>query len=918
MIIAGALLALGAAPLSADTICQKYQGGKAAGCRGDDQCRHLNAYPFWECVPRSGLGAYAAVAVGEGAAAQNDLGLRVSKVSGFAPLFYAAEGVTDTDAKSLRLKIDYYTRAIQAWQSSDGVKLKAAAYANRGFAYGMLKVYDKAENDFKVATQNDQYNPLPYNYLGHLYYTKGELLRAAEKFEFAFKLGLDDQFPGKTSSEAHRLHDAALRILEAQRLAEAKAKADKERLEREKLERERILAEAEMLAKAQNQLKNQAAQQGNRVQQPFQPTPAPTRPSVTDTGDIRPPEEAQPKTPSSDWARYCIIGLFLTTAVFLFVTYLVLKSDQNRIRQELGPLAKELGVDVKWMYFGFFIPPDTELHGKLMVTLVMYSVVAALGIGIVMFTFPIQTALKILSGPLISGVIMCLSVFGSYSLKTGVEGRSAPLASQTTWTPAAAPADYKPTYTEGTVLPDVPIPPEVTGRSLRSSASRARQIKMLIDSGSYKEALELFSKKSPLKITDADKDQLFEIYVRLGDFDRAGNLFDSLKGGALLAENLDRYEAFAAYCLNKNGKDLARRICRGLFETMKVSTGHLPAGAPTFYKLATFCEGAGDVELARDIFKHMADSGWEKFKDAGARHEELKTKLVVSVAPPQASVPAVQASGAGGGGDGVIGQVLNNQYELKGELGEGGMAKVYEGLDRKTRKKVAVKKMHPWLKKFPEEHKRFVQEAKIVSRLTHPNIVGVQAIVEQAGEIYLVFDYVDGKTLADVLKEKGLMQFQEIKKIFKGICEAVRYAHKASVIHRDLKPSNIMITKEGQALVMDFGLASELRESLTRVTHQTTSGTPAYMAPEQYVGIVKRESDIYAMGVCLYEMLTGKLPFTTGDIMQLKNDRNFRPASAELPWLPAGVDDIISRALAPEPSQRYADPMDIFDALDAL
>ncbi|OGS51929.1 MAG: hypothetical protein A3J79_12180 [Elusimicrobia bacterium RIFOXYB2_FULL_62_6] len=309
----------------------------------------------------------------------------------------------------------------------------------------------------------------------------------------------------------------------------------------------------------------------------------------------------------------------------------------------------------------------------------------------------------------------------------------------------------------------------------------------------------------------------------------------------------------------------------------------------------------------------MMDSGYDKFKDTAARYAELKNKLFIAVAAPAPSVPAAAAAVGG-----PIGQVLNNQYELKGELGEGGMAKVYEGLDRKTRKKVAVKKMHPWLKKFPEEHKRFVQEAKIVSRLTHPNIVGVQAIVEQEGEIYLIFDYVDGKTLADVLKEKGLMQFQECKNIFKGICDAVYYAHKANVIHRDLKPSNIMVTKENQALVMDFGLASELRESLTRVTHQTTSGTPAYMAPEQYVGIVKRESDIYAMGVCLYEMLTGKLPFMTGDIMQLKNDRSFRAASSELPWLPAGIDDIISRALAPEPSQRFADTKDFYDAIDKL
>ncbi|MBU2575379.1 MAG: protein kinase [Elusimicrobia bacterium] len=850
-------------------------------------------------------------------------------MSKFRPLLSYAE-----NTKDWRRKIAYYTQAINGWLPCDGKAKKAEAYTGRGFARAQTGDYFAAENDFKTAVRINPEDPMPHNYLGCIYSDLRKYDAAVEEFQMAFAYQLEDKDP-VAARAAGVTYAAALK--------------EQEKAAREKAERKR--AETR---NAQSPPPNQSGEPFNAPAGPppgqpprIPPGAAPvslSNPAVlgqdpqrtgglaNTSADLPKPGEApgtkppQPGKPAgSDWVRYCVIGLFLATTLFLTITYLVLKSDQDRIRQELGPLAKELGVDVQWMFFGFFIPPDTEFHGKLMITLVICSVLGSIAAGLVFFNFSLDTAIKILSGPIISGAIACLSVFASYSLKTGSGGGGAGMEPQAGWGPPAAPPQSlggspaeAPNYKRAPAsIPDfsgLESRPETTGRELRSSATRSRQVKALMDAGNYREALEVFSRKRQLRITDADKDQLFEIYIRLGDFDRAANLFDSLKGSALLTGNIARYEELAALCHNKGGQSLARRICRGLFEAVKPVV-RTAAGAPMYYKLAAFCESMDDSELARDIFRHMIEAGFEKFKDVSARYEELKTKLFVAVAPAQGNAPA---AGAAGSGNTVIGTVLNNQYEIKGELGEGGMAKVYEGLDRKSNRKVAVKKMHPWLKKFPEEHKRFVQEARIVSRLAHPNIVGVQAIVEQEGEIYLIFDYVDGKTLADVLKEKGLLQFQECKGILKGVCGAVHYAHKINVIHRDLKPSNIMVDRDGAALVMDFGLASELRESLTRVTHQTTSGTPAYMAPEQYLGVVKRESDIYAMGVCLYEMLTGKLPFATGDIMQLKNDREFRELSSQLPWLPSGIDEIVSRALAPEPSQRFADPMEFFDALNKL
>ncbi|MBU2573764.1 MAG: protein kinase [Elusimicrobia bacterium] len=266
----------------------------------------------------------------------------------------------------------------------------------------------------------------------------------------------------------------------------------------------------------------------------------------------------------------------------------------------------------------------------------------------------------------------------------------------------------------------------------------------------------------------------------------------------------------------------------------------------------------------------------------------------------------------------VPGQVLDGRYELRGTLGEGGMGVVIEAWDRQLKRRAAVKRMHAFLKEYPEEYDRFRREAEIVGKLRHPNIIGVHGIIEHGGEIYLVFDYIDGKSLSAVLKDRKRFPLKDCKNILKGVCEAVHYAHKNNVIHRDLKPANIMLDSGGYAMVMDFGLASELRESFTRVSHQTMSGTPAYMAPEQNRGVVKRESDIYALGICFYEMLTGELPFGGFDSLEQKKSGDYKAVSAILPWLPAGLDSAIARALEPEPSQRYADALDFYDAFKDL
>lgn len=481
--------------------------------------------------------------------------------------------------------------------------------------------------------------------------------------------------------------------------------------------------------------------------------------------------------------------------------------------------------------------------------------------------------------------------------------------------PPSAPPSLAPAVREEIKAPPPVGPAPAVPASPEPSRPSLGKVAALMERGKYKKALEAFIVKDPRQIGETDRVNLFEIHIHLENFDRADGLFEQIKEGKPLKENLSRYKSLAALCYEKGQTALARKVCRGLFGALKETRSVNDNNAGLYYGFARFCEDNGDIELARDIHRPLIEAGLGGYKDVAGRYEGLKVRAIAAPPPPVKALPAQQTYKPG---PPVFGAVLDGRYELKRGIGEGGMGVVYEGWDRQLCRKVAVKRLHSWLKDSPEEYSRFKYEAKIVGRLKHPNIVGVHSVIEQDGEVYLIFDYVDGKTVAEILKTKKRFPIDECREIFSGVCAAVHYAHTSNVIHRDLKPANIMLDLNSSAFVMDFGLASELRECLTRVTHQTTSGTPAYMAPEQHEGIVKRESDIYAMGVCLYEMLTGALPFRGPDTLKAKLAKDYREVSAMLPWLPGGIDDLLARVLEPEPSQRIADALDFLDALKKL
>ena len=329
-----------------------------------------------------------------------------------------------------------------------------------------------------------------------------------------------------------------------------------------------------------------------------------------------------------------------------------------------------------------------------------------------------------------------------------------------------------------------------------------------------------------------------------------------------------------------------------------------PSSRPRrFLRLAALTLSGG-LLVALGIL-HVASASWR---------EKVRVTVRRVLGPSEAPAAAPAAGGPSA-------DAFWTQYVLVKKIGLGGMGVVYEGVDRSLERRVAIKKMRDEIRLDPLERARFIAEARMVAQLHHPNIVDVYAIVEDGPDVYLVFEFVEGRTLEDALKSGGPMEFSAARRVIREMAAAVAHAHERGIIHRDLKLSNAMLTAQGGVKVMDFGVARQAKDAMTRHSMpNSVVGTPSYMAPEQERGNVRREADVYGLGVCLYEMVTGRLPFSGSGAAMLMNKLEGRliPASARVPGLPAGLDAVIARALAPDPDQRTRTPGEFAAALDAL
>jgi len=259
-------------------------------------------------------------------------------------------------------------------------------------------------------------------------------------------------------------------------------------------------------------------------------------------------------------------------------------------------------------------------------------------------------------------------------------------------------------------------------------------------------------------------------------------------------------------------------------------------------------------------------------------------------------------------------RVFANRYELGEEIGHGGMAEVYLAHDRLLDRRVAVKVLSPQFASDPTNVERFRREARAAAGLNHPHIVGVYDWGEEDDTSFIVMEYVPGQTLREILQTYGRLGPMDAARIGADIADALSFAHAHGVVHRDVKPGNVLVTPQGQVKVTDFGIArAETSEPLTKTG--AVLGTATYFSPEQAQGFpLDGRSDVYALGVVLYEMLTGVAPFTASSPVSVayKHVRETpAPPSSLVPDLPGAMDRIVLTAMAKDVDERYPSAQDL-------
>lgn len=254
------------------------------------------------------------------------------------------------------------------------------------------------------------------------------------------------------------------------------------------------------------------------------------------------------------------------------------------------------------------------------------------------------------------------------------------------------------------------------------------------------------------------------------------------------------------------------------------------------------------------------------------------------------------------------GQILGNRYELLEKIGGGGMALVYKAKCALLNRYVAVKILRSEFTNDEEFVKRFVVEAQSAASLSHPNIVSIYDVGHEGNIHYIVMEYVNGITLKDYIMQKGVLDWRDAVNIAIQICSAIEHAHRNHIVHRDIKPHNILMAKEGIAKVTDFGIARAVSSSTITMTGSTI-GSVHYFSPEQARGgYTDEKSDLYSLGIALYEMVTGKLPFDgeTPVAVALKHLQvEPEPPVQVDSSIPKGVNDIIMKAIKKDQNRRY-------------
>ncbi len=329
--------------------------------------------------------------------------------------------------------------------------------------------------------------------------------------------------------------------------------------------------------------------------------------------------------------------------------------------------------------------------------------------------------------------------------------------------------------------------------------------------------------------------------------------------------------------------------------------------APDFihptYQLAVIHEEEGDLRKALSLFEKVV-AEQIAYRDVQARVADLRGRL--------------SRSGQGGAG-GEVTQIVPSpariRYRIVKELGRGGMGIVYHAEDQVLQRPVAYKVLPDAIREDPKSLDYFLREARIAASLQHPNIVTIYDAGHSADEVYIAMEYVEGRSLQQILDETSVLPLPWALAIFRQACLGLAHAHSHNIVHRDVKPANMMITAAGAVKLMDFGLAAVITEAMARVS--AVRGTPFYMAPEQILGEeISALSDQYSLGCTLYRMVTGRPPFVEGDVLYHHIHTPATSPRERNPRVPVWLDAIILKAMVKEPSRRFPSVATLLQELD--
>jgi len=472
----------------------------------------------------------------------------------------------------------------------------------------------------------------------------------------------------------------------------------------------------------------------------------------------------------------------------------------------------------------------------------------------------------------------------------------------------------------------------------RELGDRKKTAEALENAGRFEEAAQLWEEQENYSRAASD-------YEKANNFGKAGQCFDKAgetsKVSEMFEQAKDFYSAGAAFYQRglldrairalqqverthgdfrkacsllgkifqeKGMLNLAKESLRLALENQEVSRESLD----DFYQMASLSERLGELENAMTVYEKILLVDID-YQDVRARLERLKQSKTVIDSRSSSATPSFEDTQSLRE-PGPLGIEKPMRYEIVEEIGRGGMGIVYRARDTILDREVAYKVLPANLKDHPAALRNFFREAKSAARLNHPNIVTVYDAGEEAGNYYIAMEFIDGETIKSIIQRDGAIPGKAALLIAGQVCRALDYAHERKVVHRDVKSSNVMWTRDKSTKLMDFGLAKVLEE--VKGYQTLASGTPYYMSPEQALGKeVDSRTDIYSLGVTLFELVTGQLPFKSGDAVYHHVHTPPPEAKTIMAEIDESLNSIILRCMQKDPRDRFQSAKELLEAL---